>query len=111
MITMKFQVHEVTNRLPFMLSSGNSLLQMTKIMDERRPPESPGDLAWTKLLDENSSSGPVIVKIDDSLQKESPTSSDTPQIEGRRQSILGAFQRQIRLSLKAVSDSPGPITR
>ncbi|XP_055698905.1 G protein-activated inward rectifier potassium channel 3 isoform X2 [Phlebotomus papatasi] len=84
---------------------------MTKIMDERRPPESPGDLAWTKLLDENSSSGPVIVKIDDSLQKESPTSSDTPQIEGRRQSILGAFQRQIRLSLKAVSDSPGPITR
>ncbi|GAB0097972.1 hypothetical protein DMENIID0001_136610 [Sergentomyia squamirostris] len=82
---------------------------MTKIMDERRPPESPGDLAWTKLLDDNNAPSPVLVKIDDSHQKESPTSSDPPNV--RRQSILGAFQRQIRLSLKAVSDSPGPITR
>lgn len=79
-------------------------------MLEQAPLESPGDLAWTKLLDENTVN-PVCIKIED-LPKESPTSTEPPpELPGRKQSIFNTFQRQVRMSLKAVSDSPGPISR
>lgn len=78
---------------------------MTKLVEK----SDPNDLAWTKLIDNsNSPSGPVIVKMDEKL-KESPQSETIP--NGRKSSLLGTFHRHLRMSLKAVSDSPGPITR
>lgn len=74
-------------------------------------PESPsgGDLSWTKLLDGSTSPGSIIVKIDE--QPKEPVEPD-PTLNGRRrESILGVFHRQLRMSLKAVSESPGPLTR
>lgn len=83
---------------------------MTKLVEKI---ESPDDLAWTKLIDNNSnaSPSPVIVKMDDKLKDiklDSPTATTEP---ARKQSIFGTFQRHLRMSIKAVSDSPGPITR
>lgn len=79
---------------------------MTKLVEKS---DNQDDLAWTKLIDNsNLSSGPVIVKMDDKL-KDSPQSETIP--NGRKSSLLGTFHRHLRMSLKAVSDSPGPITR
>lgn len=74
-------------------------------------PESPsGDLSWTKLLDGSASPGSIIVKIDDQQPKEVAQTPE-PDLNRRRESILGTFHRQLRMSLKAVSESPGPLTR
>jgi hypothetical protein len=81
---------------------------MTKLLDE--PTESPtADLAWTKLINEQSSPG-HLVKTEETptVPHESPTSSDPPK---RRESVFGTFHRQLRMSLKAVSETPGPLTR
>lgn len=75
-------------------------------------PESPsGDLSWTKLLDGSASPGSIIVKIDDQQPKEVAQTPDPELNNRRRESILGTFHRQLRMSLKAVSESPGPLTR
>lgn len=75
-------------------------------------PESPsGDLSWTKLLDGSTSPGSIIVKIDDQQPKEIAQTPDPDLNNRRRESILGTFHRQLRMSLKAVSESPGPLTR
>lgn len=80
---------------------------MTKITDEKLLDGS-GDPAWNKLLDDNA----VSVKIEES-PKESSTSSDLPApgMPVRKESIFNSFHRQLRMSLKAVSESPGPISR
>lgn len=71
------------------------------------------DQAWTKLLT-TSSSAPVIVKMADDGQssKASPILSDPSSLTTeRKQSIFGSFNRHLRMSLKAINDSPGHITR
>lgn len=80
---------------------------MTKITDEGLLDGS-GDPAWNKLLDDNA----VSVKIEES-PKDSSTSSDMPApgMPVRKESIFNSFHRQLRMSLKAVSESPGPISR
>lgn len=74
-------------------------------------PESPsgGDLSWTKLLDGTASPGSIIVKIDE--QPKEPTEPDVTINGRRRESLFGVLNRQLRMSIKAVSDSPGPLTR
>ncbi|XP_055857234.1 G protein-activated inward rectifier potassium channel 3 isoform X2 [Episyrphus balteatus] len=76
--------------------------------------ENVSEQAWTKLLDDKDTNGAVIVKntndTDSSNPKESPLSMDPPQTKSK-ESILGTFHRHLRMSLKAVSESPGPITR
>uniref|UniRef100_A0A336LU29 CSON004674 protein n=1 Tax=Culicoides sonorensis TaxID=179676 RepID=A0A336LU29_CULSO len=76
-------------------------------------PESPsGDLSWTKLLDGSASPGSIIVKIDDQQPVKETAQIPDPELNNRRrESILGTFHRQLRMSLKAVSESPGPLTR
>lgn len=80
---------------------------MTKVTAEGLLDGS-GDPAWSKLLDDNA----VSVKIEES-PKESSTSSDQapPGMPVRKESIFNSFHRQLRMSLKAVSESPGPISR
>lgn len=77
---------------------------MTKLVEEDVTRE---DMAWTKLIE--SPSAAVIIKVEDT-PKESPTSSDPP-ISERKSSLFGTFHRHLRMSLKAVTDSPGPMTR
>uniref|UniRef100_A0A182K4H4 Uncharacterized protein n=1 Tax=Anopheles christyi TaxID=43041 RepID=A0A182K4H4_9DIPT len=92
---------------------------------------------WTKLLDDTSATlKPAIIvgsaslpAADSGIVKEllvtvDPETGKTQQtIDGaasngervaggrRRESILGTFHRQLRMSLKAVSETPGPLTR
>ena len=85
--------------------------QMTKITDQQLLDESGDQAAWNKmpLLDDNT----VSVKIEES-PKESSASSDTPAPTGmpmRKDSIFNSFHKQLRMSLKAISESPGPISR
>lgn len=81
---------------------------MTKVTDEGLL-DGGGDPAWSKLLDDNA----VSVKIEEESPKESSTSSDLPPpgMPVRKESIFNSFHRQLRMSLKAVSESPGPISR
>lgn len=73
------------------------------------------DLSWTQLL--NDKSRPSIVRIDDKpkdmnpeeVQLNSNESAHRPRV--RRESLMGTFHRHLRMSLKAVSESPGPLTR
>jgi hypothetical protein len=76
------------------------------------------DLSWTQLISDRQR--PTIVRISEDKPKEmNPEevtlngSSETgrrPQRE-RRESLIGTFNRHLRMSLKAVSESPGPLTR
>lgn len=77
---------------------------MTKLVEEDVTPRE--DMAWTKLIE--SPSGAVIVTVDDT-PKESPSSLEP--IGERKSSFFGSLHKQFRMSLKAVSDSPGPMTR
>lgn len=77
---------------------------MTKLVEEDVTRD---DMVWTKLIE--SPSAAVIIKIEET-PKESPASSDPP-IGERKQSLFSTFHRHLRMSLKAVSDSPGPMTR
>lgn len=73
------------------------------------------DLSWTKLLDGKQvlrhTVAPVIIKIDNASIKDTPSTPETPNTTERKSSFLETFNRQLRSSLKAVTDSPGPITR
>lgn len=77
------------------------------------------DLSWTQLITERQK--PTIVRIDEKPKEINPeevqlngsnetTTNRRPQRE-RRESLIGTFNRHLRMSLKAVSESPGPLTR
>lgn len=78
------------------------------------------DLSWTKLLTEPRTQKPTIVRIDERPKEINPEEEQlnaangetgkatTPRV--RRESLIGTFNRHLRMSLKAVSDS-GPVTR
>lgn len=74
---------------------------------------SSGDLAWTKLLDTptnlQNGGGPIII------QMETPNGSFCTPTEGvqlkKSESWIGSFHKQLQKSMKAVTDSPGPISR
>ncbi|KAG5681935.1 hypothetical protein PVAND_011337 [Polypedilum vanderplanki] len=76
------------------------------------------DLSWTQLISERQR--PTIVRIDDKPKEINPEEMQLngsnengrrpPQRE-RRESLIGTFNRHLRMSLKAVSESPGPLTR
>lgn len=74
------------------------------------------DLSWTQLITTDKPR-PSIVRIDDKPPKEmNPEEVQLNAGEGkprreRRESLMGTFHRHLRMSLKAVSESPGPLTR
>lgn len=70
------------------------------------------DLAWTKLLP-NVPTNPshVIIKLDDEKLCAAPITVAEPVGMKKSPSWLGSFHNQIRSSIKAVTESPGPITR
>ncbi|XP_052893065.1 G protein-activated inward rectifier potassium channel 3-like [Anopheles moucheti] len=114
---------------------------MTKLLEDVRPtdrtPHDAGDPdaagCWTKLLDDTTQLKPAIiigsashpevapdtvkellVTVDPETGKTQQTvepSGDRAAGGRRRESILGTFHRQLRMSLKAVSETPGPLTR
>ncbi|XP_049530478.1 G protein-activated inward rectifier potassium channel 3 isoform X1 [Anopheles darlingi] len=110
---------------------------MTKLLEDvrssdRTPQDGDGAACWTKLLDDSNSThkpiiiGPAVVTSDANTGKDllvtvDPETGKTQQtvdstgrdpVTGRRrESILGTFHRQLRMSLKAVSDTTGPLTR
>lgn len=73
------------------------------------------DLAWTKLLDHDnprSKSAQVIIKMnDEDTARVSPNT--TTEVLGMKKSAswIGSFHNQMRSSFKALTESPGPITR
>lgn len=76
------------------------------------------DLSWTQLITTDKPPN-RIVRIDDKPPKEmnpeevqlnSNDNTTHPRRE-RRESLMGTFHRHLRQSLKAVSESPGPLTR
>ncbi|XP_058116448.1 G protein-activated inward rectifier potassium channel 3-like [Anopheles ziemanni] len=113
---------------------------MTKFLEDVRPTVgSPNDVdadadgSWTKLLDTDGTPKPIIIApatqlpvaagVKDLLVTVDPETGKTQQkvdssgnidrapVSRRRESILGTFHRQLRMSLKAVSDTPGQFTR
>ncbi|XP_058455993.1 G protein-activated inward rectifier potassium channel 3 isoform X2 [Malaya genurostris] len=100
---------------------------MTKLFEEIRNDGQHGagdgaDMAWTKLLSDQNTPSPVIAKaqdvtrdiivtIDPETGKEIVTQPADGATGRRRESIIGTFHRQLRMSLKAVSEGPGPLTR
>lgn len=88
---------------------------MTTIRTDLPIPNGNDDLAWTKLLDAkpvlHHPVAPVIIKIDTASLKDTPSTPDTPKLTERKSSFFDAFNRQLRSSIKIVTDSPGPITR
>uniref|UniRef100_A0A182J1E9 Uncharacterized protein n=1 Tax=Anopheles atroparvus TaxID=41427 RepID=A0A182J1E9_ANOAO len=111
---------------------------MTKLLEDIRPTagsahdvDADADGSWTKLLDDGTLKpiiiGPasqipvdagvkeLLVTVDPETGKtqqtvDSPANVDGVPVGRRRESILGTFHRQIRMSLKAVSETPGPLT-
>lgn len=67
--------------------------------------------AWTKLLNGTNTVAPVIIKIDDEPIKNNLSIPPTPSMGDRKPSFLDNFNRSLRSSFKAVTDSPGPISR
>lgn len=75
------------------------------------------DMSWTQLLTDKPK--PTIVRISDEKPKEmnpeevqlNPNDSAHTRPRQRRESLMGTFHRHLRMSLKAVSESPGPLTR
>lgn len=80
------------------------------------------DLSWTQLI-ATDKPRPTIVRIDDKPPKEmnpeevqlNSNENTTHTRRERRESLihrhLGTFHRHLRMSLKAVSESPGPLSR
>lgn len=75
------------------------------------------DLSWTQLISDKPRA--TIVRIDEKPKDMNPEEeklndsneiSHKPRRE-RRESLMGTFHRHLRMSLKAVSDSPGTLTR
>ncbi|KAJ6635161.1 hypothetical protein Bhyg_13744 [Pseudolycoriella hygida] len=72
------------------------------------------DLPWTKLLNGKNTVAPVIITVDDEPIKTHltiPPTSSQPSMGSRIPSFLDNFNRSLRSSFKAVTDSPGPISR
>lgn len=73
------------------------------------------DLAWTKLLDnpiQTSKSAQVIIKMnDDDTARVSPNTTNETLGMKKSASWIGTFHNQMRSSFKALTESPGPITR
>lgn len=70
------------------------------------------DLAWTKLLDHNiPNTGQVVIKMNDESPHVVPNTTNPPSGMKKSSSWMGSFHNQIRSSIKAVTESPGPITR
>lgn len=73
------------------------------------------DLSWTQLIEEKPR--PTIVRIDEKpreIPEEisiNPTENGQKPRRDRRESLMGTFHRHLRMSLKAVSDSSGQLTR
>lgn len=75
------------------------------------------DLSWTQLITDKPR--PTIVRISDDKPKEmnpdevqlNPSENLQKPRRERRESLMGTFHRHLRMSLKAVSESPGPLTR
>lgn len=77
------------------------------------------DISWTHLLSELPKGEAQTIAIVDVNKKD-----DVPEDEilnlannigenqlDRRESLMGTFNRHLRMSFKAVSESPGPLTR
>lgn len=92
---------------------------MAYLTPESESSPTTDDLSWTQLISERQR--PTIVRIDDKPKEMNP---DEVQLNGstenatrrppqreRRESLIGTFNRHLRMSLKAVSESPGPLTR
>jgi hypothetical protein len=80
------------------------------------------DLSWTQLLtDKPKTLKPTIVRIEEKPKELNPEEEQLNVPSGgengrrnqreRRESLIGTFNRHLRQSLKAVSESPGPLTR
>lgn len=79
------------------------------------------DLSWTQLLtDKPKKLRPTIVRIEEMPKEVNPEEQQLNGTKGengrripreRRESMIGTFNRHLRMSLKAVSESPGPLTR
>ncbi|XP_037050300.1 G protein-activated inward rectifier potassium channel 3 isoform X2 [Bradysia coprophila] len=80
-------------------------------MADVRMEASHEDSAWTKLLNGTNTVAPVIIKIDDEPIKNNLSIPPTPSMGERKPSFLDNFNRSLRSSFKAVTDSPGPISR
>lgn len=76
------------------------------------------DLSWTQLITDKPQRA-TIVRIDDKPKEMNPEEvqlnpndgSTNKPVRQRRESFMGNFHRHLRMSLKAVSESPGPLTR
>lgn len=110
---------------------------MTKLFEDTRTADGQQlvdgdsvDMAWTKLLPADPNTPPsILIRSDDpnkplakdvlvtidpetgkqQIEASAPTTTATT--GRRRESIIGTFHRQLRQSLKAVSEAPGPLTR
>lgn len=69
-------------------------------------PEIVADTAKELLVTVDPETGKTQQTIDGAI-----TTGDRAAGGRRRESILGTFHRQLRMSLKAVSETPGPLTR
>lgn len=74
-----------------------------------------GDLSWTQLISDKPRA--TMVRIDDKPKEINPEEvqlGSNVTRPRRRESLMGQFHRHlgsVRMSLKAVSEGPGPLTR
>jgi len=75
------------------------------------------ELSWTQLIPDKERVSRVRITDPKDL-KEVPAeevpmtdANGKPRVKERRSSLLGNFQKHLRMSLKAVSDSPGQLSR
>jgi hypothetical protein len=75
------------------------------------------DLSWTQLIPSTEKKTSVVrieekpKDIKDQDEERLNNDEKNPQQRRRRESLMGTFHRHLRQSLKAVSESPGPLTR
>lgn len=92
---------------------------MTKKVDDNG--DMPPDNAWTSLLSKSNAPEPVIIQMEKKdIDMETatpdtpatPASLDTPRLNDRKaNNLLSSFHRNLRMSIKAVADSPGHFQR
>ncbi|CRK98502.1 CLUMA_CG011858, isoform B [Clunio marinus] len=75
------------------------------------------DLSWSNLISTDKPRN-IIVRIDDIPKEINPEEEQLNAPDNfhrnhreRKESLMGTFHRHLRMSLKAVSESPGPLTR
>uniref|UniRef100_A0A182MCF0 Uncharacterized protein n=1 Tax=Anopheles culicifacies TaxID=139723 RepID=A0A182MCF0_9DIPT len=69
-------------------------------------PEVPVDAVKQLLVTVDPETGKTQQTVDGAVAAGDPVAGGR-----RRESIFGTFHRQLRMSLKAVSETPGPLTR